>query len=137
MNENKTIDNPRIQIVKCVGAKGQDEKMRRNNTKTNNGRNFYYKKILSYLLEKCSVMRLSLGLVSSHFLFYCDQYLTYSPMIHHCLKISCCVSERKIGPLSSLRYQDTPYDNHVFASFQRTKKPWTHTLQHQQMTICN
>lgn len=44
MNENKTIDNPRIQIVKCVGAKGQDEKMRCNNTKTNNGRNFYYKK---------------------------------------------------------------------------------------------
>lgn len=44
MNENKTIDNPRIQIVKCVGAKGQDEKMRWNNTKTNNARNFYYKK---------------------------------------------------------------------------------------------
>lgn len=44
MNENKTIDNPRIQIVKCVGAKGQDEKTRWNNTKTNNARNFYYKK---------------------------------------------------------------------------------------------
>lgn len=72
MNENKTIDNPLIQIVKCVGAKGQDEKMRWNNTKTNNARNFYYKKILSYLLEKCSVIKISLGLVSSHFLFYCD-----------------------------------------------------------------
>ena len=28
MNENKMIDNPRIKIVKCVGAKAQDEKMR-------------------------------------------------------------------------------------------------------------
>ena len=26
MNENKRIDNPQIKIVKCVGAKAQDEK---------------------------------------------------------------------------------------------------------------
>ena len=26
MNENKRIDNPRIKIVKCLGAKAQDEK---------------------------------------------------------------------------------------------------------------
>ena len=26
MNENKRIDNPLIKIVKCVGAKAQDEK---------------------------------------------------------------------------------------------------------------
>ena len=26
MNENKKIDNPRIKIVKCVGAKAQNEK---------------------------------------------------------------------------------------------------------------
>ena len=26
MNENKIIDNPRIKIAKCVGAKVQDEK---------------------------------------------------------------------------------------------------------------
>ena len=26
MNENKIIDNPRIKIAKCVGAKAQDEK---------------------------------------------------------------------------------------------------------------
>ena len=34
MNENKMIDNPRIKIVKCVGAKAQDEKMRWNTIKT-------------------------------------------------------------------------------------------------------
>ena len=28
MNENRRIDNPRVIIVKCVGAKAQDEKMR-------------------------------------------------------------------------------------------------------------
>ena len=28
MNENKRISHPRIQIVKCVGAKAQDEKLR-------------------------------------------------------------------------------------------------------------
>ena len=44
MNENRRIDNPRVIIVKCVGAKAQDEKMRRNTMKTNNGRNFPYTK---------------------------------------------------------------------------------------------
>ena len=42
MNENKRIDKPRIKIIKCVGAKAQDEKIRWNTTKTNNGRNFQY-----------------------------------------------------------------------------------------------
>ena len=40
MNENQRIDNPRTKIVKRVGAKAQDEKIRRNTTQTNNGRNF-------------------------------------------------------------------------------------------------
>ena len=40
MNENKRIDNPRIKIVKCVGAKAQNEKMRWNNIKINNRHNF-------------------------------------------------------------------------------------------------
>ena len=31
-------------IARCIGAKAQDGKMRWNNTKTNNGRNFQYKK---------------------------------------------------------------------------------------------
>ena len=39
MNENKRIDNSRLKIVKSVGARAQDEKLRRNTTKTNNGRN--------------------------------------------------------------------------------------------------
>ena len=34
MNESKRIDNSRIKIVKQVGAKVQDEKMRLNTTKT-------------------------------------------------------------------------------------------------------
>ena len=34
MNENKGIDNPRIKIVKCGGAKAQDEKTRWNNNQT-------------------------------------------------------------------------------------------------------
>ena len=40
MNENKKIDNPRIKIVKCVGAKAQNEKMRWNNIKINKRHNF-------------------------------------------------------------------------------------------------
>ena len=28
MNENERIDNPQVKIVKCVGTKAQDEKMR-------------------------------------------------------------------------------------------------------------
>ena len=36
----KRIDNPRINIVKCVGTKPHDEKTRWNATKTNNGHNF-------------------------------------------------------------------------------------------------
>ena len=40
MYDKKRIDDPRIKIVKCVGAKAQDEKMRWNTTKTKNGRNF-------------------------------------------------------------------------------------------------
>ena len=40
MDENKRIGNPWIKIVKCVGAKAQDEKMRRKTTGTNNERNF-------------------------------------------------------------------------------------------------
>ena len=39
MNENERIDNPQVKIVKCVGTKAQDEKMRCNSTKVN-GRNF-------------------------------------------------------------------------------------------------
>ena len=44
MNENKRIDNSRLKIVKCVGGKAQDEKLRWNTTKTNNGRNILSKK---------------------------------------------------------------------------------------------
>ena len=44
MNENKRINDRWIKIVKCVGAKAQDEKMRWNTTKTNNGRSFQYTK---------------------------------------------------------------------------------------------
>ena len=40
MNENNRMDNPQIKILKCFGSKTQDEKMRWNITKTNNGRNF-------------------------------------------------------------------------------------------------
>ena len=40
MNENEKIDNLRIKIVKRVGAKAQDEKLRWNTTRTNNERNF-------------------------------------------------------------------------------------------------
>ena len=36
MNENERIDNSRLKIVKCVGGKAQDEKLRWNTTKTNN-----------------------------------------------------------------------------------------------------
>ena len=43
MNENERIDNPQVKIVKCVGTKAQDEKMRWNSTKVN-GRNFWYTK---------------------------------------------------------------------------------------------
>ena len=39
MNENERIDNPQVKIVKCVGTKAQDEKMRWNSAKVN-GRNF-------------------------------------------------------------------------------------------------
>ena len=44
MNENKRINDRWIKIVKCVGAKAQDEKMRWNTTKTNDGRSFQYTK---------------------------------------------------------------------------------------------
>ena len=37
---NKRIDNTPQKIMKCVGARTQDEKMRRIITKTNNGRSF-------------------------------------------------------------------------------------------------
>ena len=40
MNENEKIDNLLIKVVKCVGAKAQDEKLRWNTTRTNNERNF-------------------------------------------------------------------------------------------------
>ena len=43
MNENKIIDNPRIKIAKCVGAKVQDEKYVKI-IKTKSGRNFRYTK---------------------------------------------------------------------------------------------
>ena len=39
MNESKSIDNPRIKIVKSVGAKAQDVKMRW--YKNNNRRSFF------------------------------------------------------------------------------------------------
>ena len=44
----RVFDNPRMKIVKCVGAKVQDEKMRWNNTKPNDGRNFQYKKFSGF-----------------------------------------------------------------------------------------
>ena len=44
-NENKRIDNPRMKILKCIGAKAQDEKMRWITTKTTMGVIFH--KILS------------------------------------------------------------------------------------------
>ena len=44
INENKRIDNPQMKILKCIGTKAQDEKMHRNTTKTNNGRNFQFTK---------------------------------------------------------------------------------------------
>ena len=34
MKKNKGIDNPRIKIVKCIGAKAQDEKTRWNDNQT-------------------------------------------------------------------------------------------------------
>ena len=37
-----------MKIVKCVGAKVQDEKMRWNNTKPNDGRNFQYTKFSGF-----------------------------------------------------------------------------------------
>ena len=40
MNENEKIDNLLIKVVKCVGAKAEDEKLRWNTTRTNNERNF-------------------------------------------------------------------------------------------------
>ena len=40
INEIKRIDNPRIKIVKCVGAKAQDEKNVLNHYKKNNVRSF-------------------------------------------------------------------------------------------------
>ena len=42
MNENKGIDNSWIKIIKCIGAKAQDEKMHWNTTKTNNGLTFNF-----------------------------------------------------------------------------------------------
>ena len=44
INENKRIAKRWIKIVKCVGAKAQDENMRCNITTTNNRRNFPYTK---------------------------------------------------------------------------------------------
>ena len=44
----RVFDNPRMKIVKCVGAKVQDEKMRWNNTKPNDGRNFQYTKFSAF-----------------------------------------------------------------------------------------
>ena len=40
INEIKRIDNPRIKIVKYVGAKAQDEKNVLNHYKKNNARSF-------------------------------------------------------------------------------------------------
>ena len=45
-NENKRIDNPRIKIVKCVGANAQDEKNALNHYENNTGRNFQCTKFL-------------------------------------------------------------------------------------------
>ena len=56
MNENKMIDNPRIKIVKCVGAKAQDEKMRWNTIKTYDSLLWlkgYFTKKISPLTDFC------------------------------------------------------------------------------------
>ena len=42
--ECEWIDNPRIKIAKCVDAKAQHEKMRRNTTKTNHRHKLQYTK---------------------------------------------------------------------------------------------
>ena len=45
INESKRIDNPRVKIVKCVGAKTRDEKSVERLQKQNDGRNFQYAKL--------------------------------------------------------------------------------------------
>ena len=44
MSENKSIDNPQIRIINYIGTRAQDEKLRWNTMKTNNGCSFQYTK---------------------------------------------------------------------------------------------
>ena len=57
----RVFDNPRMKIVKCVGAKVQDERMRWNNTKPNDGRNFQYTKFSGFDLFLTDRYRAKIG----------------------------------------------------------------------------